>query len=291
MAEKLAPAFNRLETARYGPFLYNINDKYVGRSYSSYGEWKENEVALFRRFIRNGQVVLDIGANIGQHTVFFAQAVEHDGAVLAFEPQRLFYQTLCANMALNNVARAYCRHAAVGASPGSLEVPVRAPWLADFNYSALILHGAEESNTETVELVTVDGLQLRKCDFIKIETVGMEIQVLEGAFATIRKLRPVLYVENDVIGYAVKDGNVLRADNETRSLALIALLRGLGYDLYWHVAPFFNPANFKGSRENIFGGLASVNMLCCPKGGGFSGEGLEAVAPNQARPSRVVSLQ
>jgi FkbM family methyltransferase len=282
----MEPAFNKLEPTRYGPFLYNVNDRYVGQSYAAYGEWKENEIALFRRFVRDGQVVLDIGANIGQHTLFFAQTVGHQGAVLAFEPQRLFYQTLCANMALNQVVRAYCHHAAVGFASGRLPVPVRVPWLPNFNYSALILHGPEEPDTELVELLCIDDLALRRCDFMKVETVGMEREVLAGAVRTIRDLRPVLYVENDVIGYAAGGGNVLREDNDARSLALIAQLRDLGYDLYWHVAPFFNPANFKRHAVNIFGALASVNMLGLPRERGLSGEGLEPVQPDKPRPSR-----
>jgi len=230
--------------------------------------------------------VLDVGANIGQHTLFFAQTVGHQGAVLAFEPQRLFYQTLCANMALNQVVRAYCRHAAVGAKPGSLQVPVRAPWLENYNFSALLLHGPQESDTEEVEMLCIDQLGLSRCDFIKIETVGMEREALSGALRTIRELRPILYVENDVIGYAAQSGNVLREDNDTRSLSLIAQLANLDYELFWHVSPFFNQDNFKRNPINIFGDLASVNMLCLPREKKISGQGLEEVRPGRPRPSR-----
>lgn len=286
----MEPVFNKLETTRYGPFLYNVNDRYVGKSYAAYGEWKENEVALFRRFLREGQVALDIGANIGQHTLVFAQIVGHQGAVLAFEPQRLFFQTLCANMALNQVVRAYCRHAAVGAASGFLPVPVRVPWIENFNYSALMLNGPLEQDTEPVEVVSIDQLALCRCDFMKVETVGMEREVLAGAVRTIRELRPILYVENDVIGYASIGGNIVRGDNDARSLALIAQLQSLGYDLYWHVAPFFNPDNFKRQSVNIFGAMASVNMLGLPRERGYTGEGLEVVRPDVPRPSRPSSL-
>ena len=61
----------------------------------------------------------------------------------------------------------------------------------------------------------------------------------------------MIYVEND------------RADQQP---VLIALLAELGYEQYWHVAPLFNAANFKGATEDVTGGVISLNMLCLPEG-------------------------
>jgi hypothetical protein len=94
--------FNRLKACRYGTLLYNINDRYIGQALDLYGEYSEGEVVLFRRIVRPGDIVLDVGANLGAHTIFFSTAVGPRGAVLAFEPQRLVFQALCANMALNS---------------------------------------------------------------------------------------------------------------------------------------------------------------------------------------------
>jgi hypothetical protein len=56
----------------------------------------------------------------------------------------------------------------------------------------------------------------------------------------------VLYVEND---------------REEKSAALIGQLLGLGYRLYWHLPPLFNPKNYFGATENVFGARYSGNML------------------------------
>jgi hypothetical protein len=40
----------------------------------------------------------------------------------------------------------------------------------------------------------------------------------------------------------------------------------LGYDLWWHTPPVFNPQNFFGVTQNIYGKVASFNMLGVPKG-------------------------
>jgi len=263
--------FNHLKHCRHGQFLFNVNDRFIGKSLDLYGEWKEAEIQLFRHIIKPGHVVLDVGSNIGPHTLFFAQAVGLEGAVFAFEPQRLFFQTLCANMALNQVVRAYCYHAAVGETPGSIPVPVRMPWLKDFNFSALPLREHYGDDCEAVPLITIDSLELTRCHFIKVEVVGMELEVLKGAERTIIAHRPFLYVENDLKGHIGPDGKpVIRPDNQEKSDTLIRHIDALGYDMFWHVALYFNPANFLKNPENVFDNTGAVNMLCVPRNRGHN---------------------
>jgi len=242
--------FNCLGPARYGQMLYNPNDCYSGRSYKLYGEWKEHEIQTFRPYIQPGMVVLDVGANIGQHTVFFARAVGAKGSILAFEPQRLFFQTLCANVALNSLTKVYTHQAAVGAesAPGSVAVPVRSPWIENHNFSALPLWADySQEACETIDMIAIDDLHLSRCDFMKIEVVGMEEDVIRGAVRTIQRLKPVLYVENDLLGYDIdqqKSSGEIIKENTVRRHSLVRILAGLGYQLYWDAAPYFNSDNY-----------------------------------------------
>jgi FkbM family methyltransferase len=254
-----ARAFNRWKPCRYGTMMYNIHDAYIGRSLDLYGEFSEGEADLFRRIVRPGMVVVEVGANIGAHTVLLAQLVGPSGRVWAFEPQRIVFQTLCANVALNSLTNVDCRHAAVGEEPGEIVVPL-IDYRRDNNFGGLSLGDYREG--ERVPVVTLDRFDLRQCHLLKIDVEGMEQDVLAGARATIARCRPLLYVEND------------RLD---KSSALIRMIDALGYDLYWHEPPYFNPGNFAGNRENVFGGLISTNMLCCPREGGFQPEGLRRV--------------
>src|SRR3954469_8060635 len=96
--------FNHLRDCRHGPMLFNINDKYIGRSLELYGEFSEPEITLLTSYLRPTDTVVEVGANVGAHTVPRAQAVSGGGEVVAFEPQRLIFQTLCANLALNSIA-------------------------------------------------------------------------------------------------------------------------------------------------------------------------------------------
>jgi FkbM family methyltransferase len=68
-----------------------------------YGEYSESEVSVFRAFMRPGDTVLDIGANIGDLTLPMARIVGPSGRVIAVESHSDTYHVLCANMALNGI--------------------------------------------------------------------------------------------------------------------------------------------------------------------------------------------
>lgn len=245
----IAPTgYNRLKLCKHGYMLYNINDAYIGKSLDAYGEFTELELALLTQIVRPGDVVLDVGANIGTHTVPFAKWVGPEGLVVAIEPQRLAHQTLCANVALNSLTNVQALRAAVGAEPGALLVPPLSPEKVN-NFGALTL--GTFTRGEAVNQITLDSLALDQCRLIKMDIEGMERLALIGGQQTIARLRPFLYVENE---------------REEESGPLLRVLDDLGYDLYWHVVPYFHRQNFFGNPENIWGqNLVGRNMIGVPK--------------------------
>jgi FkbM family methyltransferase len=243
----LATGHVQTKQCRYGLMSYYATDRYMGQSFDLYGEFSEGEVTLFRQVLRPGQTVLDVGANIGAHTVFFAHAVGQNGKVLAFEPQRMVFGLLCTNATLNNLAQIHPIHGALGDQAGTIIVP-QFNFAETGNFGGLALGGVTAG--EKVKQFTLDGLELTSCDFIKIDVEGLEAEVLQGGTATIRRFRPWLYVEND---------------RKDRSAALIGRLKTLGYRLYWHLPPYFNGANYFGNTENVFGRTVSCNLLCLPE--------------------------
>ena len=239
---------NATKRCRYGDMTYRVNDLYIGRSFDLYGEFSEGEVELFRHLVRPGQTVLDVGANIGAHTVPLAKLVGRAGRVLAFEPQRTVFYVLCGNVAQNNLNQVYCHHAAVGERAGTIAVP-ELDADADFNFGGLALSSAPAATASaTVPVLRIDDLNLTSCDFIKVDVEGMEREVLAGASETIRRFRPVLYVEDD---------------RREKSPALHAYLASLGYRFYLHCPMLFNAENFLGNRQNAFPNIASHNLLGC----------------------------
>lgn len=238
----------RLKRCRHGLLAYNPRDTHVGRSLDLYGEYCESEIDLFRVLVGAGDVVVDAGANIGAHTVFLAQRVGAGGAVFAFEPQRLPFQLLNANLALGGHANVSTFAAALGARPGGVLVPELDPMAAN-NVGSLALGAHAEG--EELPVMTLDQLALGRCNFIKIDVEGMEEAVLWGATELLGRCRPRLYVEND---------------RRERSPTLIALLRDRGYRCHWHLSPFYRPDNHFANPDNVFGPLVCLNMICLPLG-------------------------
>src|SRR5262245_19659885 len=112
-----------VKQCRHGLFAFNVNDAYIGRSLDAYGEWCEAELSVLFQVLKPGAVVVDAGANIATHTVALAKHVTSNGVVFAFEPQRLTFQLLCANVALNALVNVKCVNAAVGDAASQTRIP------------------------------------------------------------------------------------------------------------------------------------------------------------------------
>ncbi len=171
--------FNIVRECRYGTMIFNKNDWSVGFQLLNYGEWAESEMALLGTLIGPGNVVVDVGAHIGCHTLFFARCVDDGGHVHAFEPQRILFQTLCGNVAINSLRNVTCYPFALGAQPGTGFMP-RVDYLASHNAGMAHVE-AGSGGTEAVPVRTLDSMLLPRCDLIKIDVEGMEKSVLEGA--------------------------------------------------------------------------------------------------------------
>lgn len=231
---------------RHGYLMCNIND-YIGAYLKFYGEWAEPELSLLDQFIAYGDTILDIGANIGTHTLFFSKSVHISGKVYAFEPQRLIYQILCGNAALNCLLNVFPMQLAIGEKADSILVPVIDPH-EFFNFGNLSL--GEQEHGESVSVIIIDSLALPKCNLIKIDVEGGELGVLKGAEKTIKTFQPVIYIENN---------------NHRKSTELLQWFKQAGYQCWWHVYHRFNPNNFMKQKENILiESSFESNMLCLP---------------------------
>jgi FkbM family methyltransferase len=253
-----------LRGCRCGPMLYNKNDKFIGRSLAAYGEYSYGEVEAFSRYVTPGSCVVEAGANIGSHTIDLSHIVGDDGAVFAFEPQRLVFQNLCANVALNQCTNVFTFHAALGAKRGEVHVPDLDP-RTEQNFGGVTLVGATGGYTTPV--YALDDYNLSRCDLLKVDVEGMEIDVLAGAEKTIERTRPLLYVENNPGAH---------------SRELVAMILAKGYDIYWHVTPIFSPDNFFGNKNDIFPGVGSINIFCVPRERGLVVDGQPLRSPDEA---------
>lgn len=241
--------FNRLVKGKNAYCLYNKNDIYIGKAIEEYGEFSELEADIFRQICRVGDTVIEIGANIGTHTQIFSSLVGQNGLVLAFEPQHIVFQTLCANLAINSISNVYAYQSALSYEDGSVFIP-NLDYNQRNNYGGISLDSLKKGIKVKKEKLDNYLSSLDKLQFIKIDVEGMEIDVLKGAKNIISTFKPIMYIENDRI---------------EKSQELIELLFSYNYDLYWHLPKLYNKRNFTNNEKNIFSNLISVNMLCIHK--------------------------
>lgn len=239
--------FNQIAKCRHGMMIFNKHDAYVGRSLKLYGEFSEGEIEVFDRYISPGHTVVEVGANIGAHTVYLSKRVGTQGSVIAIEPQRLVFQTLCANLAINNLTNVITYQAGAGSADGVITVPNVDP-NEPHNFGGVSLGGSEGY---LVPLMTIDSLNMTHCNLLKLDVEGMEIEVIKGAIETIERCKPIMYIEND------------RRENSSE---LVKMINTLGYQLWWHQPPLFDQNNFANNTNNVFGNIVSLNILCLPKG-------------------------
>jgi len=251
----------RLVRGRHGLFIYNMHDMYISKSLELYGEYCEHELMVFAQIIRPGDVVWDIGGNIGAFAVAMARMAGPTGQLVAFEPQLEMFNILAGNLAINDLVNARALLMALGSENGVIGIP-NLDYTRTNNFGGVSLLSMPAGHNQVECRRADDMTYLPAPDFVKIDVEGMEPHVLKGAAMTLQRSKPTMYVENN---------------NVETSAALIQQLWDMNYDLYWHLTPLYNENNFAGSTENIFPGLASYNMICVHR----QGRGLKVPEDNK----------
>ena len=146
----------------------------------------EADACSCRQYIRSGDCVLDIGANIGVYSKVLSAWVGDSGLVHAFEPVAETFGYLSQNVRKLGLKNVVCHNAAVSSANGLGKIMVR-----NGNF-----YQAQLSDTgEEVSLVKLDDLFAADVAFIKCDVEGHEKEVIEGATKLIDRCHPVWLVE------------------------------------------------------------------------------------------------
>jgi len=158
--------------------------------------------AIYRRMIGEGAIVIDVGANIGAHSLVIAKCVGPGGRVVAIEPTAYACQRLSEQIGLNpNYAPRITMVQAMlmGTKQAPLVDLVESSWPLEDSDDAHPQHAGIAKPTTGAKVSTVDDivldLQLPAVNFIKIDVDGYEIEVLRGARNTLQKSRPIVFFE------------------------------------------------------------------------------------------------
>ena len=157
-----------------------LSKKGLGLSVSHYGTYEELEAKIMEEKIETGNIVVDIGANIGLHTLNMARIVGNTGQVFAFEPDPSNFEILKKNVKINNYKNIILEQKAVGDKHGRATL-----YQSDNPINHRIFPQIERATNQVqVELTNLDNYfdsdMIDKINFIKIDVEGMEFGVLKG---------------------------------------------------------------------------------------------------------------
>lgn len=210
-----------------------------------FGYEDESYYLTILKDIREANVILDIGANIGITSLFFA-SLNSKGKIYAFEPHPDTFQRLVENIQINNFEN--IRTYPMGA--GSKNETRILDEVDNHNSGMNRIIGIDSgiSSGKKITTIALDTFflpgDIPKVDFIKIDVEGFETEVLKGAKEIIRLHKPVLFIE--------LDDNNLR-DHGSSAEDLIVFLENLGYE------KIYRSDNF----ESVYAGLNVIDFTNC----------------------------
>lgn len=231
---------------RWGCMVWSQNDDPIGVALELYGEWAQKELDVIERVVGPGDVVLDVGAFIGTHTIALAQMVSPDGHVTAFEPQAWAFEFLAQNVQMNQLDNVHLHRAVVSDTAG-MQHYNPPDYEAHGNFGAVTF--AADGGTTSVPALRLDDVVNGRVDFVKIDAEGMELSVLRGMEQLLLEHRPLVLAE----------ANSLEA-----AAPVFSWFGERGYRALFMQTPAFNPDNFRDNEENVFGVACESSVLYVP---------------------------
>ena len=222
--------------------------------------WLQRECFYFNSFelhvfkfiqsvLSEGDIIIDVGANIGFSTAIASRLVGPRGHVFAFEPSSSFYDKLKQNVILNGANNVSTYKLAVGRDDSRQT-------LKSGDQSASIVFGDtnnEQLTLETVDSVTLDQIFIQynvHVKLLKIDVDGWDYNVLLGASRLLLEQRPIVIVE-------VIDRGI------TQPSSIFSYLREHGYEIFseQNTSDPLSASDF----DKLLTKLHGLNIICQPQ--------------------------
>ena len=183
--------------------------------------YEADELAMMAKYIPPDSVILDVGANVGNHSIWFDKHVQPK-AVYVFEPHPRAIALMLQNSAVNHCHSIRFDH--IGVALGRERAKCVVTEMQSHNLGGTRLAVRDDGFIDTLP---GDELNLAP-QFIKIDVEGMELDVLHGLRRTIDQHRPVMYVE---------------VDNRNEA-EFMRLMSGWGYEVLFDIANYPTCRNY-----------------------------------------------
>lgn len=183
------------------------------------GEYEKAELKLLTSILNEDSVFIDIGANIGLHTLIASKKINSQGKIISFEPYTTNFKQLITNLELNKAKNICLVKKAVSNQEGSAMMYYNT---ASKSLGMATLSTIPYDNKEEVETIQLDAFvaenKVDGVDIIKLDVEGEEYNALLGMRNTLNQFKPNLLIE-------ILDSKELER--------VLSLLSNYGYKLYY----------------------------------------------------------
>jgi len=208
----------------------DTRDNDVAPSLLLRGLWEPEATSLFKRLIRPGATVLDIGANQGVYTLLAARAVGPTGRVHAFEPNRRYCELIERSLAVNGFkAQTSIHNLALGETAGETELVFSWAWGGGAHLAVEAMAAVPEQERQPCRIAALDEMFADPgftVDVIKMDIEGAEARALRGMWRLLERSPEVRVI----FEFAPE----LLALHGVGAAEMIHLLRELGFH-FWSI--------------------------------------------------------
>ena len=160
--------------------------------------WEKHLHDVFEKFINENSIVIEGGCHIGSHTIKMALMCKH---IYAFEPFPKSYDLLKKNIEINKLENVSLIKKGLSNTSNTVQfgwIPSKNPGGSGLSDNPMgqpkWINNSEEKID--VQLTTIDMLDLKNLDFIKLDVEGYEELVIKGGLKTIKNFKPVITLES-----------------------------------------------------------------------------------------------
>ena len=232
------------------PRLFTLSNDYLGSFVNTEGMYEKDLLHELKRSLGsefNNKLFLDIGANIGNHSIFLASSFEE---VHSFEPNPDTLPILKHNINFNNIDNINVHQYGIGNENTELELHTPSFDLGKSSIFKEPVKYSEQGNSyvlksRKVQIKKLDDIEYfknKKIGMIKIDIEGSEILALKGAKSVIEYNMPLIGVE------------VHQFDGPTGLEEITKFFKGLGYDVFFTI-DMKRPSNYWLFNNFVFKAL------------------------------------
>jgi FkbM family methyltransferase len=184
----------------------------LGLSSLLYGTFEKGELEFVSQYLRPGNAVMDIGANIGLFSVVMGRTIGQTGVVIAFDPVPANITRLKSNLNENGISTDGVYELALGSTNGKMELKMS----DDTAYASMhtVEHGLENGQIIQVNVKRLDDVWNERgrpmISFIKMDVEGAELEVIEGSGEMIAQCHPTMLIEANTNQHLVKLNEMLQ---------------------------------------------------------------------------------